>query len=169
LVPQKRRYTPTETHGFGYINTIFLKSTAVTATRLTTVLILHRSGDYKDELVWGAVWLYRATNDKSYLDTAEQLYNDFGLQNWNGGFTWDSKISGVEVRLLVMLFTIALRPSLISRLISKVLNHRKTVSISVSNRGCGHLTTERYRVTLHISMIYSEREFQISCGCNRSA
>jgi hypothetical protein len=72
--------------------------TAVTATLLTFVLISYRSGDYKDELVWGAVWLYRATSDNSYLTTAEQLYNEFGLQNWNGGFTWDSKISGVEVR-----------------------------------------------------------------------
>jgi endoglucanase len=74
-----------------------LKFTAVRAPGVTIVLIPYRSGDYKDELVWGAVWLYRATNDNSYLNTAEQLYNEFGLQNWNGGFTWDQKISGVEV------------------------------------------------------------------------
>jgi uncharacterized protein YyaL (SSP411 family) len=90
--------TSTEPHGFVSRNTVYFKYTAVTAIRLTFVLISYRSGDYKDELVWGAVWLYRATNDNSYLTTAEQLYNEFGLQNWNGGFTWDSKISGVEVR-----------------------------------------------------------------------
>lgn len=66
---------------------------------ITDAQSYYASGDYKDELVWGAVWLYRATNDNSYLTTAEQLYNEFGLQNWNGGFTWDSKISGVEVLL----------------------------------------------------------------------
>jgi hypothetical protein len=62
--------------------------------------ICNRSGDYKDELVWAAVWLYRATNDNTYLTKAEQLYSDFGLGNWNGGFTWDQKISGLQVRKL---------------------------------------------------------------------
>jgi hypothetical protein len=99
LVPQKRWFASTEPHRFESPNTIYeFKFTAVISPTLIFVLISYRSGDYKDELVWGAVWLYRATNDNSYLTTAEQLYNEFGLQNWNGGFTWDSKISGVEVR-----------------------------------------------------------------------
>lgn len=34
---------------------------------------------YKDELAWGAAWLYRATNDPSYLTKAEKYYSDFGL------------------------------------------------------------------------------------------
>lgn len=34
---------------------------------------------YKDELVWGAIWLYRATKDASYLTKAEKYYNEFGL------------------------------------------------------------------------------------------
>jgi hypothetical protein len=50
--------------------------------------------------VWAAVWLYKATNDTTYLTKAEDLYNEFGLQNWNGGFTWDLKISGIEVSKL---------------------------------------------------------------------
>jgi hypothetical protein len=59
-----------------------------------------RSGDYRDELVWAAAWLYRATNDQSYLTTAENLYNEYGLGYWNVPFTWDSKASGVVVRYL---------------------------------------------------------------------
>jgi hypothetical protein len=47
--------------------------------------------------VWAATWLYRATNDTKYLNTAESLYNESGLQNWNGAFNWDNKISGIEV------------------------------------------------------------------------
>ncbi|KDR10771.1 hypothetical protein L798_15338, partial [Zootermopsis nevadensis] len=66
---------------------------------ITDAQSFYASGDYKDELVWAAVWLYRATNDNTYLTKAEQLYNDFGLGNWNGGFTWDQKISGVQVLL----------------------------------------------------------------------
>nr|CAD54730.1 beta-1,4-endoglucanase [Mastotermes darwiniensis] len=66
---------------------------------ITQASNFYSSSDYKDELVWAAVWLYRATNDQTYLTTAEKLYSDLGLQSWNGGFTWDTKISGVEVLL----------------------------------------------------------------------
>jgi uncharacterized protein YyaL (SSP411 family) len=48
-------------------------------------------------LVWGAVWLYRATGNKTYLNTAEQLYKDFEILYWDTGFTWGAKVSGVEV------------------------------------------------------------------------
>jgi len=56
-----------------------------------------RSYSYKDELVWGAVWLYRATGNKTYLNTAEQLYKDLDILYMVTGFTWDAKVSGVEV------------------------------------------------------------------------
>nr|AXQ39838.1 beta-1,4-endoglucanase [Loboptera decipiens] len=59
----------------------------------------YSSSGYEDELVWGAVWLYKATGDNSYLTKAEQLYTEFGLQYWNGNFGWDQKISGAEVLL----------------------------------------------------------------------
>ncbi|XP_069681406.1 uncharacterized protein [Periplaneta americana] len=59
----------------------------------------YKSSNYQDELVWGATWLYKATGDSSYLTKAEQLYKEFGLQNWNGGFGWDQKNSGVDVLL----------------------------------------------------------------------
>jgi hypothetical protein len=73
----------------------------VMATRisnLTFLTISYRSSDYRDELVWAAAWLYRATNDTTYLNIAESLYNEFGLQYWNGAFNWDNKVSGVQVR-----------------------------------------------------------------------
>jgi hypothetical protein len=38
---------------------------------------------YWDELVWGAIWLYRATNDGSYLAKAQSYY-----ANLSHGFTW---------------------------------------------------------------------------------
>jgi uncharacterized protein YyaL (SSP411 family) len=56
-----------------------------------------RTYSYRDELVWAATWLYRATDDETYLKTAEQLYKEFDLLYWNTGFTWDMKISGIEV------------------------------------------------------------------------
>nr|AMH40379.1 glycoside hydrolase family 9 [Ramulus artemis] len=57
----------------------------------------YRSSSYADELVWAAVWLYKATNDKTYLTQAESLYQEGNLQNSNGGFDWDTKTSGIEI------------------------------------------------------------------------
>jgi len=53
---------------------------AARITNLTFLTISYRSRDYKDELVWAAAWLYRATNGRTYLNTAESLYNEFRLQ-----------------------------------------------------------------------------------------
>nr|AGP76397.1 endo-beta-1,4-glucanase [Amitermes dentatus] len=66
---------------------------------ITDARNFYTSADYSDELVWAAAWLYRATNDSSYLNDAESLYNEFGLQSWGGGLNWDSKVSGVQVLL----------------------------------------------------------------------
>jgi len=66
---------------------------------ITDARNFYASADYRDELVWAAAWLYRATNDNSYLNTAESLYDEFGLQNWGGALNWDSKVSGVQVLL----------------------------------------------------------------------
>nr|AGS32241.1 endo-beta-1,4-glucanase [Coptotermes gestroi] len=66
---------------------------------ITDARNFYASGDYKDELVWAATWLYRATNDDAYLTKAESLYNEFGLGNWNGALNWDNKVSGVQVLL----------------------------------------------------------------------
>ncbi len=55
---------------------------------------------YKDELVWGAIWLYRATGDIAYLNKAETYYADLGTEQqssdkaykWTIG--WDDKSYG---------------------------------------------------------------------------
>nr|AGP76413.1 endo-beta-1,4-glucanase 2 [Microtermes pallidus] len=66
---------------------------------ITDARSYYSSSDYRDELVWAAAWLYRATNDSTYLNNAESLYNQFGLQDWKGGFSWDAKVSGVQLLL----------------------------------------------------------------------
>jgi len=57
---------------------------------------------YYDELVWGAIWLYQATNDDTYLTKAETLYQEMedligGLGNWTQ--TWGDKNYGAAVLL----------------------------------------------------------------------
>nr|CAD54726.1 beta-1,4-endoglucanase [Mastotermes darwiniensis] len=66
---------------------------------ITQASNFYSSSDYRDELVWAAAWLYRATNDQTYLNTAESLNDDYGLQYWNVHFTWDSKALGATALL----------------------------------------------------------------------
>ncbi|XP_045130864.1 endoglucanase E-4-like [Portunus trituberculatus] len=50
---------------------------------------------YGDELCWSALWLYRATNEQQYLDKAKQFWDEFGIGNVPGEFSWDNKNAGV--------------------------------------------------------------------------
>ncbi len=54
---------------------------------------------YNDELVWGAIWLYRATGDEDYLDKAEEYYDNLstdssGNKAYDWGLSWDDKSCG---------------------------------------------------------------------------
>jgi endoglucanase len=55
---------------------------------------------YNDELVWGAIWLYRATGDQAYLDKAETYYANLGtepqsdIKSYKWGIGWDDKSYG---------------------------------------------------------------------------
>jgi hypothetical protein len=60
---------------------------------------------YQDELVWGALWLYRATKDPAYLQKAEAGYARLGMQpgtrvkNYKWTHAWDDKSYGCYVLL----------------------------------------------------------------------
>ncbi len=56
---------------------------------------------YGDELLWGALWLYRATEDKSYLTKAQAAWDEFGLGEGAEQFSWDDKKAGAYVSLPV--------------------------------------------------------------------
>ncbi|RMX51380.1 hypothetical protein pdam_00011347, partial [Pocillopora damicornis] len=58
----------------------------------------YKSGGYKDELVWGAAWLYRATRDRKYLTLAESLYKKYYLSS-SWAFSWDDKTAAVQMLL----------------------------------------------------------------------
>nr|QIN90904.1 endoglucanase [uncultured bacterium] len=55
---------------------------------------------YNDELVWGAIWLYRATQDSSYLAKAESYYANLGTEpqtttkSYKWTIAWDDKSFG---------------------------------------------------------------------------
>ncbi|KAL5714826.1 cellulase [Ranunculus cassubicifolius] len=50
---------------------------------------------YKDELVWGAAWLFRATNSSSYFN----ILNSLGGIDGTDIFSWDNKFAGASVLL----------------------------------------------------------------------
>ena len=60
---------------------------------------------YNDELVWGAAWLYRATNDAAYLTKAEQYYANLSnepqttIKSYKWTQAWDDKSYGSYVLL----------------------------------------------------------------------
>ncbi|HEX2953012.1 MAG TPA: glycoside hydrolase family 9 protein [Bacillota bacterium] len=60
---------------------------------------------YNDELVWGAVWLYMATNDDAYLQKAETYYDNLNtesqstIKSYHWSIAWDDKAYGCYVLL----------------------------------------------------------------------
>ncbi|XP_053631602.2 endoglucanase A [Cherax quadricarinatus] len=49
---------------------------------------------YGDELLWGALWLYRATEDATYLTKAQAAWDEFTLGQGALQFSWDDKKAG---------------------------------------------------------------------------
>lgn len=49
----------------------------------------------QDELLWGAAWLFRATNDVTYYNMLKSVGDDGGTDL----FSWDNKFAGAHVLL----------------------------------------------------------------------
>ncbi|CAN1149605.1 Endoglucanase 11 [Linum perenne] len=55
---------------------------------------------YKDELLWSAIWLYKATNNQTYLNYALENAFNFGGATWAvKEFSWDIKFAGLQLLL----------------------------------------------------------------------
>ncbi|RAL50995.1 hypothetical protein DM860_005351 [Cuscuta australis] len=53
---------------------------------------------YKDELLWAAAWLYKASNNAYYLNYLADKGDEFGGTSWAmTEFGWDVKYAGVQV------------------------------------------------------------------------
>ena len=63
--------------------------------------------DYLDELMWGSIWLYVATNDKTYMDNVDKLMVEkkiSGDNMFNDNWTqcWDYVLTGVFTKLATL-------------------------------------------------------------------
>lgn len=53
---------------------------------------------YKDELLWAALWLHRATDGEDYLKYATDKAGRFGGIGWAmSEFSWDVKYAGLQL------------------------------------------------------------------------
>ncbi|MEH0984835.1 glycoside hydrolase family 9 protein [Micromonospora sp. CPCC 205556] len=73
---------------------------------ITDATSFYRSwSGWQDELVWGAIWLHRATGDPTYLAKAESEYDRLGTENqtstrsYKWTIAWDNKQFGAYVLL----------------------------------------------------------------------
>lgn len=58
-----------------------------------------RSNGYGDELTWAAIWLYKATQEKRYLDEAQAYYYKYKLKERPNEFFYNKKVAGIQVLL----------------------------------------------------------------------
>lgn len=64
---------------------------------ITDAATFYPSSADTDEMGWGAAWLYRATNNVSYLNAAEQIAGSIGYHG--GEQSWDQKMPGLVAML----------------------------------------------------------------------
>ncbi|KAK9712270.1 hypothetical protein K7432_007264 [Basidiobolus ranarum] len=57
----------------------------------------YASTGFTDELVWGALWLFRATNDTQYLTTAIKYFDQYKLSGKTTPMDWNDKTPGIYV------------------------------------------------------------------------
>ena len=49
--------------------------------------------------MWGAMWLYKATGDQTYLNKAKQQFDNGQSSAGLPGFSWDDKKAGAYVSI----------------------------------------------------------------------
>lgn len=53
---------------------------------------------HEDELLWAAMWLYKATDNHQYLSYVIDNADSFGGVGWSiTEFSWDVKFAGIQV------------------------------------------------------------------------
>lgn len=62
------------------------------------------SSFFGDELVWAALWLHKATNNVTFLNEAEEMYEKYELNKEElKTLSFDEKIVGIQVMFICVL------------------------------------------------------------------
>ena len=68
---------------------------------------------YMDELLWAALWLYKATDNEEYLEYVLEKAHSFGGITWTmTEFSWDVKYVGVQIIASMVRLSLSLSLSL---------------------------------------------------------
>ena len=59
----------------------------------------YRSHGYFDELAWGAMWMYKATDEGAYLTKALSFWDNNSGKAW--AFDWDDKETGYQASYIL--------------------------------------------------------------------
>ncbi|KAH9725657.1 Endoglucanase 9 [Citrus sinensis] len=90
---------------------------------------------YKDELLWGAAWLFRATNDVTYYNFIKSVGDDGGTDV----FSWDNKFAGAHVLLARVDYILGVNPIKMSYMVGfgpnfpRRIHHRGSSLPSLAN------------------------------------
>ncbi|CAG8686309.1 12751_t:CDS:2, partial [Cetraspora pellucida] len=79
------------THAINVYNFAENATLRVATAGFSTVSYGYRSSSFHDKLVYGALWLYRATSNVQYLDKAINYYNQFQMHNSSRVISWDDQ------------------------------------------------------------------------------
>ena len=114
----------------------------------------YTSGGFIDDLGWAAVWLYLATNDKSYLDKAEALMAEYA----GGTNTWTQCWDDVRYGAILLLAKIT-NKDIYKGAVERNLNHW-TYNITYTPKGLAWLTgwgSLRYATTAaFLAFVYAD-------------
>ncbi|XP_002739246.1 uncharacterized protein LOC100366322 [Saccoglossus kowalevskii] len=69
------------------------------STSIPDAAKVYESGGFTDEIIWAACWLYKATGESHYLDTAISLYNSEPLGK-PYSFGWNTVTAGYRIMLM---------------------------------------------------------------------
>lgn len=69
---------------------------------------------YMDELLWGATWLYRATDNDHYMSYVVDMAHQLGGLSWAmSEFSWDVKFAGVQLLASMVSILLLIDPFII--------------------------------------------------------
>lgn len=121
---------------------------------------------YQDELVWGAIWLYRATGDAAYLTKAKTEYAFLGnegqsdIKAYKWGLAWDDKSYGCYI-LMADITDEALYKADAERHLDYWTSGHNGERIAYSPGGQAHLTTwgslRHTANTSFLAFVYSDK------------
>ncbi|XP_028797241.1 endoglucanase 4-like [Neltuma alba] len=131
-------------------------------------------GGYQDELVWGAAWLFKATNLPKYWDYVNREIHN--LNNF-GEFGWDTKDAGINVlisKFLINSSSAASKPFITdaNKFVCAVLPDSPAASVSYSPGGLlfkargsnmQHATSYSFLFLAYASYL-KESNSNINCG-----